>query len=278
VAGWIALMWRELTTDHPVIDFRVLRHRQMWVGTLLGVVMGVGLYAMSFTLPVFLQTNLRMTAQQTGIVLLPGAMATAISMAVVGRLSNRFDPRLIIAAGAILFAAAAWNLSQITGESGAQDFFWPLIGRGIGLGMMFVPLTTITLAQLSPRELPQGVGLYSFFRQLGGSFGIAGIATLVARYTAQYRAVLGEHLAMGDPGALGRIESLTRGMMARGADQWTAHQRALALVDRQLFGQASVLAYSKIYVIAAGLILLLVPLLLLVRETKGAGGAHAIME
>jgi DHA2 family multidrug resistance protein len=278
VAGWIALMWRELTTDHPVIDFRVLKHRQMWVGTLLGVVMGVGLYAMSFTLPVFLQTNLRMTAQQTGIVLLPGAMATAISMAVVGRLSNRFDPRLIIAAGAILFAAAAWNLSQITGESGAHDFFWPLIGRGVGLGMMFVPLTTITLAQLSPRELPQGVGLYSFFRQLGGSFGIAGIATLVARYTAQYRAVLGEHLAMGDPGALGRIESLTRGMIARGADQWTAHQRALALLDRQLFGQASVLAYSKIYVIAAGLILLLVPLLLLVRQTKGTAGAHAVME
>jgi DHA2 family multidrug resistance protein len=278
VTGWIALMWRELTTDHPVIDFRVLRHRQMWVGTLLGVVMGVGLYAMSFTLPVFLQTNLRMTAQQTGIVLLPGAMATAISMAVVGRLSNRFDPRLIIAIGAILFATAAWQLSQITSESGAHDFFWPLIGRGVGLGMMFVPLTTITLAQLSPRELPQGVGLYSFFRQLGGSFGIAGIATLVARYTAQYRAVLGEHLAMGDPTALGRIEALTRGMMARGADLWTARQRALMLVDRQLFGQASVLAYSKIYVIAAGLILLLVPLLLLVRQTKGAAGAHAVME
>jgi DHA2 family multidrug resistance protein len=278
VAGWFALMWRELTTDHPVIDFRVLRHRQMWVGTLLGVVMGVGLYAMSFTLPVFLQTNLHMTAQQTGIVLLPGAMATAISMAVVGRLSNRFDPRVIIAVGAILFAAAAWQLSQITSESGAHDFFWPLIGRGVGLGMMFVPLTTITLAQLSPRELPQGVGLYSFFRQLGGSFGIAGIATLVARYTAQFRAVLGEHLAMGDPTALARIESLTRGMIARGADQWTARQRALSLVDRQLFGQASVLAYSKIYVIAAGLILLLVPLLLLVRQTKGAAGAHAVME
>lgn len=219
-----------------------------------------------------------MTAQQTGIVLLPGAMATAISMAVVGRLSNRFDPRLIIAVGAILFAAAAWQLSQITGESGAHDFFWPLIGRGIGLGMMFVPLTTITLAQLSPRELPQGVGLYSFFRQLGGSFGIAGIATLVARYTAQYRAVLGEHLAMGDPMALGRIETLTRGMMARGADMWTARQRALMLVDRQLFGQASVLAYARIYVIAAGLILLLVPLLLLVRQTRGAAGSHAVME
>src|SRR6476659_491724 len=258
VAG-IALLWRELTAEHPVIDFRVLKHRQMWVGTLLGVVMGVGLYAMSFTLPVFLQANLHMTAQQTGIVLLPGALATAISMAVVGRLTNKVDPRLLITIGAVLFALAAWQLSLVTGESGAQDFFWPLIGRGIGLGMMFVPLTTITLAELSPRELPQGVGLYSFFRQLGGSFGIAGIATLVARYTAQFRAVLGEHLSSNDPMALARLEMITRGMIARGADQWTARQRALALLDRQLFGQASVIAYSQIYMLAAGLILLLIP-------------------
>jgi DHA2 family multidrug resistance protein len=278
VVGWAALMWRELTTDHPVIDFRVLRHRQMWVGTLLGVVMGIGLYAMSFTLPVFLQTNLHMTAEQTGIVLLPGALATAISMAVVGRLSNRTDPRWVITGGALLFAAAAWKLSLITGESGAHDFFWPLIGRGIGLGMMFVPLTTITLAQLSPQELPQGVGLYSFFRQLGGSFGIAGIATLVARYTAQFRAVLGDHVAANDPMALGRLEALARGMIARGADQWTARQRALSILDRQLFGQASVIAYSHIYILAAGLILLLIPLLLLVRQTKGAAVDHAIME
>ena len=272
VVGWMALMWREFTTEHPAIDFRVLRHRQMWVGTLLGVVMGVGLFAMSFTLPVFLQANLHMTAEQTGIILAPGALATAVSMAVVGRLTNKFDPRLLITIGALLFATAAWQLSQITGESGARDFFWPLIGRGVGLGMMFVPLTTVTLAQLSPTELPQGVGLYSFFRQLGVSLGIAAIATLVNRYTAQFRAVLGDHVAMNDPLALGRIETLTRGMMASGADRWTAHQRALALVDRELFGQASVLAYSRIYTVAAGLILLLIPLLLLVRQTKPEGG------
>jgi len=278
VCGWIALLWRELTTDHPAIDFSVLKHRQMWVGTLLGVVMGVGLYAMSFTLPVFLQSNLRMSAMQTGIVLLPGAVATAISMAVVGRLNNKFDPRLTITGGALLFAAAAWALSRITGDSGPRDFFWPLVGRGIGLGMMFVPLTTITLAQLSSAELPQGVGLYSFFRQLGGSLGIAGIATLVARYTAQFRATLGEHVAMNDPLALSRIETMTRGMIARGMDQWSARQAALRLLDRQLFGQASVIAYSRIYMLAAGLILLLIPLLLLVRQTKRAGGEQVVVE
>jgi DHA2 family multidrug resistance protein len=278
VVGGAVLLWRELTTDHPVIDFRVMRHRQMWVGTLLGVVMGVGLYAMSFTLPVFLQSNLRMTAEQTGFALLPGAIATAISMAVVGRLTNKFDPRILITIGALVFALAAYQLSLITGESGADDFFWPLINRGIGLGLMFVPLTTVTLAELGPVELPQGTGLYNFFRQLGGSFGIAGIATLLARYTAQTRSVLAERIAVGDPMALERVKSITGGMIARGADPWTAKQRALEIMDRQLIGQASIISYSKIYMLSALLILILIPLLALVRQTKGSGGSHAIME
>src|SRR5512146_818225 len=217
VVGGIALVWRELTTDHPVIDFRVMRHRQMWVGTILGIVMGVGLYAMSFTLPVFMQNNLRMTAEQTGFTLLPGAIATALSMAIVGRVMHRFDPRILITVGAVVFAIAAWQLAQLTGLSGRDDFFWPLIWRGIGLGLMFVPLTTITLAELDVRELPQGTGLYNFFRQLGGSFGIAGIATLVARYTAEFRATIGEHVSRTDPSIIARVDAITRAMMARGA-------------------------------------------------------------
>ncbi|HMG13118.1 MAG TPA: DHA2 family efflux MFS transporter permease subunit, partial [Gemmatimonadaceae bacterium] len=245
------LVWRELTIEYPVIDFRVLKHRQMWVGTFLGVVMGVGLYASVFTLPVFLQGNLRMTAQQTGIVLLPGALATAVSMAVVGRLTNKFDPRALITIGALLFAGAMFKLSRITGESGSTDFFYPLIMRGAGLGMMFVPLTTITLAELSPRELGQGSGLYNFFRQLGGSLGIAAIATLLAHYTAQFRAILAEHISIGDPTTMTRVQMLTRGLIAQGADPWTARERALEILDRQLMAQASVIAYSRIYVLSA---------------------------
>jgi DHA2 family multidrug resistance protein len=277
VAGAL-LVWRELTTEQPVIDFRVLRHRQMWVGTLLGVVMGVGLFASVFTLPVFLQNNLRMTAQQTGILLMPGALATAVSMAVVGRLTNKFDARILITIGALLFAGAMLKLSRITGESGGTDFFWALIMRGVGLGMMFVPLTTITLAELSVRELPQGTGLYNFFRQLGGSLGIAAIATLLSHYTAQFRAILSEHLASGDPTTLTRMDMLARAMIARGADAWTARQQAISILDRELMGQASVIAYSRIYVLSAALILALIPLLLLVRHTRSAAGAQHAME
>jgi len=278
IVGGAALLWRELTTKEPVIDFRVLRHRQMWVGTLLGVVMGIGLYAMSFTLPVFLQGNLHMTAEQAGIALLPGAIATAISMFIVGRLTNRVDPRILITIGALIFAMAAWELSLITGESGSGDFFWPLIFRGIGLGLMFVPLTTVTLAELSSSELAQGTGLYNFFRQLGGSFGIAGIATLLSRYTAQYHAVLAEHVTSIDATSAGRLKALTQGMMARGADAWTAKDRAYRLVEAQVLGQASIIAYSRVYILSALIILAIIPLLVLVRKTRGAGGGHAVME
>jgi DHA2 family multidrug resistance protein len=276
--GGVALLWRELTTRNPVINFRVLKHRQMWVGTLLGVVMGVGLYAMSFTLPVFLQTDLHMTAMQAGIAMLPGAIATAISMWVVGRLMNIVDARISIMLGALIFAASAWQLSTITSASGRSDFFWPLIGRGIGLGLMFVPLTTITLAELKGTELAQGAGLYNFFRQLGGSFGIAVIASLLTRYTNQTRAVLGEHVAMGDPTSMARIQMMTQAMIGHGSDPVTARHQALMLLDRQLYGQASILAYSRIYIISAFLMLALIPLLVLVRETQRPSGATEILE
>src|SRR3954449_7554757 len=85
-------------------------------------------------------------------------------------------------------------LSRVTGPASGGDILVPLLLRGRGLGLMFVPLTTLALAPLSPEELPQGAGLYNFFRQLGGSFGIAGIATLLTRYTAQFKAVLAEHV------------------------------------------------------------------------------------
>jgi MFS transporter, DHA2 family, multidrug resistance protein len=146
------------------------------------------------------------------------------------------------------------------------------------LGMMFVPLTTVTLAELNPRELGQGSGLYNFFRQLGGSLGIAAIATLLSHYMAQFRAILAEHIAVGDPVTMNRVDMLTRALVARGADQWTAHARAFEILDGQLMAQASVIAYSRIYILSAALILALIPLLVLIRHTKPSGGVQHVME
>jgi len=134
------------------------------------------------------------------------------------------------------------------------------------------------LAELSPRELGQGSGLYNFFRQLGGSLGIAAIATLLSHYTAQFRGLLAEHISTGDPATLTRVDMLTHAMIARGADAWTARAQALSILERELMGQASVIAYSRIYVLSAVLILALIPLLVLVRHTRGDAAAQHIME
>jgi DHA2 family multidrug resistance protein len=143
---------------------------------------------------------------------------------------------------------------------------------------MFVPLTTVTLAELSPQELAQGTGLYNFFRQLGGSFGIAVMATLLTRYSTQIRAVMGDHVSATDPSALARVDMLKHAMMARGADAWTAQQRAMTILDSQLNAQASVISYSKIYMLSVVLILSLIPLLALVRIGRSASGARMIAE
>ncbi len=262
------LLWREFTTDHPAVDFRVLRHRQTWVGTVLGVILGVGLFGSIFILPIFLQSTLHMTAWQTGLIILPGAMASAVAMGIVGRLERHLDPRLLILSGSMLFLLGMWQLSQMTAQSGTRDFFWPLIWRGFGLGMVFVPLTTITLADLDPRELAQGTGISNFLRQLGGSFGIALMATLLTHYVQEMRTILATHVSIYDPNTQAQLALLTRSFMARGADAWTAQQRALAVLGGRVAQQASVLAFSKIYLLSGLILVAALPLLLLVRGAR----------
>jgi DHA2 family multidrug resistance protein len=275
----VLLVWRELTVDEPVIDFRVLRHREMAVGTTIGVFMGVALFGSVFVLPIYLQGMLRMTAWQTGMVILPGALATAFSMAVIGRLANRFDPRLIIMTGISLFAFAMWRMSQMTAQTGAHDFFWPLLLRGLGLGMMFVPLTNLTLSGLDRLEIGAGTALSTFSRQIGGSLGIAALATMLTHYTQQAKAVLAEHVTAYDAASVERVATLARGFAARGADALAARQLAYLTIDRQLAAQASIIAFGKVFLLSGAVLLATLPLLFIVKRSAapaGGGGAPVV--
>ena len=111
------------------------------------------------------------TAWQTGKVILPGAIASAFTMAIVGRAASKVDARPLIVAGALLFLASMWRLSLITLDAGQDEFFWPLLLRGVGLGLIFVPLTNATVAGLPMTSIGQGTGLFNLMRQLGGSAG-----------------------------------------------------------------------------------------------------------
>ena len=275
VISFVALIIRELAIKEPIIDLRVLKNRQLAAGVTMGAFLGFALYGSVFVLPVFLQGLHGMTANQTGMIILPGALASAFTMAFVGRNSARLDARVTVPIGASFFMFSMWSLSRLTFDSGAHELFWPLVARGVGLGLIFVPLTGATMAELKPQQLAQGTGMFNLTRQLGGSLGIAISATLLSRFTAQSRALLAEHVVVGDPLTTSRVEGLTRALIAKGADVMSAKQQALMILDRQLQGQASVLAFSKLYLLSGMALMASLPLLLLFRSGKSRGHGPA---
>jgi DHA2 family multidrug resistance protein len=275
VVSFVALIWRELSIKEPIIDLRVLKNRQLAAGVTMGAFLGFALYGSVFVLPVFLQGLHGMTANQTGMIILPGALSSAFTMAFVGKNSAKLDARFTVPIGASLFLYSMWSLSRLTFDSGAQDLFWPLVSRGVGLGLIFVPLTGATMAELKPSQLAQGTGMFNLTRQLGGSLGIAISATLLSRFTAQSRALLAEHIVISDPTTLARVDGITRALIGKGMNALSAKQQALMILDRQLQGQASVLAFSKLYLLSGLALMASLPLLLLFRSGKSRGHGPA---
>ncbi len=269
IVSFALLLWRELTVKEPVIDFRVLKSRQLAAGVSIAAVLGLALFGSIFVLPIFLQTLHGLTANQTGMVILPGALASAFTMAIVGKYANRLDARATVTAGALLFFASMWLLSGMTLASGSDELFWPLILRGVGLGLIFVPLTNASMAEMSVRDLAQGTGMFNLTRQLGGSLGIAIMATLLTRFSAAQKALITEHVTNTDAASLARLDMVARGLVARGINPIVAKQQALAILDQQISAQGSVLAFSRIYLLSGAILLAALPLLLLFRTGKG---------
>jgi DHA2 family multidrug resistance protein len=270
--SFVWLVWHELHTDEPVINFHLLNNRQLSTGVLMGSVLGFALFGSVFVLPVFLQQLHGFTANQTGMVILPGAIASAMTMALMGRRLRLLpDGRPVILLGATLFGVCMYQLAFLSYDSGARDLFWPLILRGVALGMMFIPLNSIALAELAPRDMANGTGLFNLMRQLGGSIGIAVMATLLSHLTKTKKALLADHMVATAPDVQARLEGLTHALMARGSSLQVAHQQAMAIMDRTVGAQASVLAFSRIYWISGFVLLASMPLMLFWHNGRPRG-------
>ncbi len=278
ITSLTAFVWHELTTEHPVIDLRILGNRQFGTGAILGGILGLCLYATVFVLPVYLQQLLHFTANQTGLVILPGALASAFTMVLMARLLGKVDARAIASLGALLFAIAMWQWSHFTTESGMDDFFWPLILRGFALGLVFVPLNNLAMLELPMSKIAPATGLYNLMRQLGGSIGIALSATFVARYGAETRAALSEHVSMYNPVTAARVEATMRSLMARGDAMEVARMKAIASVAGAVQRQSAMISFEHIFLIFGLHFLIAIPLILTLKWDKkrmrGGSDAH----
>lgn len=270
VVGIAGLVYRELTTENPVIDLRVLRRRSLAIGCVLGIAMGVGLYGSIFLFPVFSQSLLGWSAWNSGLAILPSSVATAIVMAFVGRLVWRLGPRSIFVFGMGVMLVALVGMSRWTLASGWDQILGPQILRGIAMGCMFVPLSLATLRSMPGPEVAKAAGLYNLFRQLGGSLGIALLTTLLHQRTDFHRVGLAAQVGPLDPNGAHAMASVTQAMVLRGADPETAGTLATALLGRLVDAQAMAEAFSDAYAFIGVLFILMLPLgFMIARHAPG---------
>ncbi|BAZ08339.1 EmrB/QacA subfamily drug resistance transporter [Calothrix sp. NIES-4071] len=268
VIGLALFIWRELNTKNPAVDLRVLRHRSLAAGSIYSAVLGMGLYGALFAVPIFAQTILHYTATQTGMLLFPGALASAVAMIMLGKLTSKIDPRIIIAGGGVITSLVMFNLQHINPDSNSETLFYPLLWRGVGTVMMFLPLSLATLGSLPKQDIPAGSGFYNLTRQLGGSIGIAVLTTVLAQREAFHRAVLVEKLSIYDPATSQRMSEIAAGLQSRGIDAIQAQSQALAIMNQTINTQSAILSFEDIFWLVGVAFLVSLPLLLLLGKKR----------
>lgn len=263
-------IWWEMKTDHPVVNLRVVTgSRQLAFGMVFTFILGFGLYASLFIFPIFVQGLLGWTAEQTGLLLMPSGLISLFVMPTVGALLKKgIPPQYLATIGFILFFTFTHILAGSNLNSGWSDFMWPQLLRGIGMGFMFVPITNFALGGLAPKDIHQGTGLNNMMRQLGGSFGIAAVATFIHSRTAFHRSVLLENVNIYDTETQSRLTAFTGAFVQKGYDLGTAQLMATKAMDGAVTRQSMLLSYMDNFWIVGAFFICCIPLLLMQRRTK----------
>jgi DHA2 family multidrug resistance protein len=207
-------------------------------------------------LPLFFQNILGFDALQTGWALFPGAIATALSMPIAGKLTTKMDARLEIAMGLGMFAFGAWAMGDLNQYAGFWDIFWPRAIQGFALGFLFVPLTTAALGEIPKAEMANATGLYTLVRQLGGSFGIAILELAIQRRESIAGQALSAGVTLGNP------------WVASMLNQAHSQAQALAALAGTVGVNASVIAYDYVFRLCAIVFVLSIPSVFLLATPK----------
>lgn len=271
VVGGLLFVWRELTVDNPVVNFRILKHRSFTIGMFTSFILGLGLYGSVFVFPILCQNILGFTAEQTGLILLPGGIATIVMMPWIGTSLKKGLPAQFLATGGfiIFFVFCLMMVGNTTAVSGTGNFFWPLIVRGVGMAMLFVPITTLAVQDLRGKEIGQGTGLNNMGRQLGGSFGIALITTFLDRRMAYHRNMLIDHVNPYNNAMTDKFNLLRQGFLSKGFDMAHAQQMAYKALDGGLMQQTALLSYADVFWIVGVFFIFCIPLLYFQKLRRG---------
>lgn len=261
------VIW-ELDHPEPAVDLRVFADKNFGAAALVNVGIGVGLMGGMFMLPLFLQQLLGFNATQSGMALVPGALATALFMPIAGRLSDRVDARFLSGFGLVVFAGSMLLMSRLDARAGEADLLLPQVLRGVGMAFCFVPLNVAAMAKVSRERIGQATGLYNLTRQLGGSLGIAWLASLVGRYRVQHTADLVANVTPWTEAARVQLQGMTAAAMGLGFPAGEASSVAMRMVYGRVMKAAAELAFRDMFLTIVALFVGSLPLLLLLERRK----------
>ena len=278
VFSFFFFIWREWTYKNPIVNLRVLANGNLRVGTVLSFILGFGLYGSTFVIPLYTQATLGWTATQSGMLMVPAAIVTAMMMPIVGQLLQRgVKQQYLVALGMIFFFVYSyWGYLILTPDTGKDAFFSMLIVRGIGLGLLFVPITTLALSTLKGREIGEGAAFTGMMRQLGGSFGVAVITTFIARQNMAHRNDLVSKLDVNNPIVQQRVEGLQHSFMAKGMTPDVALNSGYKILDYTVSKQAQVMSYMDVFLYLGVMFLICVPFVLWTRSGKTKVDASSV--
>ena len=266
----LLFIWRQNTYKYPIVNLKVLSNSNLRVGVIMSFILGFGLYASTFLIPIYTQSILGWTPLQAGLLLIPSSLTTAFIMPMIGKMIQKgYKQTYMVAIGfLVFFVFSFWMRSILTPTTAESDMFWPLIFRGIGLGLLFIPITTLSLSALKGKEIGEGAAFTGMMRQLGGSFGIAIVTTFISRFNQSHRIDLISNLDKASFMVQQRILMLQKGFQAKGETFNEALQKAYKVLDFQVMKQSAVLSYMDIFMFLAILFLICIPFVLFVKDGK----------
>jgi DHA2 family multidrug resistance protein len=279
VVAIAAFVIRELTATAPVVNLRLFKDPTFASATIVSFVMFGMLMGSMFLLPVFAQESLHYTATLSGIVLMPRTLAMMLMSPFVGRMYNRVQPAFIVGFGVIMFSIGSWQLSKISIDTSSTDMILPLVVTGAAFACLFVPLTTAALSKIDRHLMADAAGLNSFIRQVGGSVGLTIFATMFTNYATEARVGLASHLTVLRPEVASQIAAMKAGIVAHGADPFSAQVMVGRILGGRIYQQAAVLSFDRVFIFQGILFLGVIPLLFFLRvpRTPSTPKAHVEM-
>jgi DHA2 family multidrug resistance protein len=267
-------IWRELATRNPVVDIRVLKNRNLAIGTILIIIIGFGLFSSVFMYPLFAQRITGYTATMTGMLLIPGAGFMLFIFPIVGKLlQNGTPPRIMVFCGYIGFFIFCMMMSRLNADATQWMFISALMVRGIALAMTNIPLINSSVSTLTPQQMPMGIAVSNMFRQLGGAMGIAVLNTYIHNRSAQHRTDLIANVVAGQPLTDERVGGISNALISKGINAFDASKLALANIEGVIAKQSLLLSYLDSFQLVAAFFVLSLPIILLIEKKKVTAAA-----